>query len=249
MMALLETAPPAERPPAGAAALHALAAAAAFGIFGFYLATAYPTLSSYRDSGDMAASALTLGVAHPPGYPFFTLISRAWLAVFRLGNVAYRLHVFSAACGAGACLTIFLAFLRAGRRSQTGSHIGAGLCAAFLLAFAPAFRHLSVVSEMYSLNALLTALLFALIFRAGDDASPRELCAAALLLAPQPGPDPGDELAHAVIRTVPHRRLAHRNSKCLAFFFYFLFLRARRDEYFYKHNFWSRYFAHTNFVL
>ena len=33
------------------------------GFFALYLVTAYPTVSPYRDSGDLAASAVTLGIA------------------------------------------------------------------------------------------------------------------------------------------------------------------------------------------
>ncbi|MBI5244468.1 MAG: DUF2723 domain-containing protein [Elusimicrobia bacterium] len=174
-MESLGTEPASERDLPGTAASLALAAALALGIFGFYLATAYPTLSSYRDSGDMAASAITLGVSHPPGYPFFTLAARGWLEVFPLGNAAYRLHVFSALLGAGACAALFLAFFSMSRS------LGGGLCAALLLAFAPAFHHLSLVSEMYSLSAFLASLLAALTLRASA-CPPQGLCAAALLL-------------------------------------------------------------------
>ncbi|MDE2291009.1 MAG: DUF2723 domain-containing protein, partial [Elusimicrobia bacterium] len=67
-----------------------------------YVASAYPALSSYRDSGDLAASAWTLGVAHPPGYPFYTLLGHVWAALLPLGTVAYRLNLMSAAAGAAA---------------------------------------------------------------------------------------------------------------------------------------------------
>ncbi|HAH07807.1 MAG TPA: hypothetical protein DCM05_15005 [Elusimicrobia bacterium] len=148
------------------------------GLLGFYLATAYPTLSPYRDSGDLAASALTLGVAHPPGYPLYSLGAKAWLELFGLGNAAYRLHVFSALLGALACALVFRALARGGSREAGASGAAA---AALLLGLAPAFRHLSVVSEMYSLNACLAALLLLLLSREGG-ASPRELCAGALVL-------------------------------------------------------------------
>ena len=170
-----ETEAPARRAFPGSALAGALC------LFAFYLASAYPTLSCYRDSGDMAASALTLGIAHPPGYPLFTLSAKAWLAVFRLGNVAYRLHVFSALLGAGACLTLFLALFCAERPRRSAAPWAGGLCAALLLAFAPAFRHLSVVSEMYSLHALLAASIAACALVPALR-SPKGLCAAALLL-------------------------------------------------------------------
>ena len=70
--------------------------------FLLYLFCAHPSLSPYRDSGDMAASAWTLGVAHPPGYPLYLLLGRLWAWFLVLGGVAYRLHVLSALAGAAA---------------------------------------------------------------------------------------------------------------------------------------------------
>jgi len=48
--------------------------------FALYLYCLYPTIAP-RDSADMAAAALTLGVAHPPGYPLYALLGRAWLTL------------------------------------------------------------------------------------------------------------------------------------------------------------------------
>ncbi|MGB5138628.1 MAG: DUF2723 domain-containing protein, partial [Candidatus Zixiibacteriota bacterium] len=40
-----------------------------------YLVTAYPTVA-YIDSGELAVANWTLGIAHPTGYPLYTLIGR-----------------------------------------------------------------------------------------------------------------------------------------------------------------------------
>ena len=138
--------------------------------FGLFLATLYPSLSPYRDSGDMAASAYTLGVAHPPGYPLYVLAAKAAGLLLPLGNPAYRDNVLSALLGAAA-LAALLAFL-AGR-------LGSGPWIPALLAAgaAPAFWTLSQVSEMYTLNALLAALIL-LCWPSGEGEPGRpELCA------------------------------------------------------------------------
>jgi tetratricopeptide (TPR) repeat protein len=118
-----------------------------------YVVSAYPTLSPYRDSGDMAAAAWTLGVSHPPGYPLYVLLAHLWAKLMPLGNVAYRLHALSAVAGAGACWLLALAVRKDKEDWQ------APLLAAVLLGLAPAMWHLSLVSEMYSLNAFVGALL------------------------------------------------------------------------------------------
>jgi len=144
---------------------------AALGLFALYLFTAYPTVSPYRDSGDMAASALTLGVAHPPGYPLYLLLAHAWLCVFPLGNVAFRLHVLSILAGVGACLVLAESL----KRYSKGIPF-------IVLALAPCFWHLSLVSEMYSLNALVAAVLIWLLLPTEGAQGRRRLCAAGMLL-------------------------------------------------------------------
>ncbi|MFH1724115.1 MAG: DUF2723 domain-containing protein [Elusimicrobiota bacterium] len=169
-----------------------LLAALGLGLFWLYLCSAYPTLSPYRDSGDMAAGALTLGVAHPPGYPFYLLAAHAWLLLLRLGNVAFRLHVFSAAAGAAAAVVLAVCVRMAcpprlsspprgddevGGASvvSKGGAALAALSAGLFLGLSPAYWHLSLVSEMYSLNALVGAvLLWLLLPRAAPQDPPAQ---------------------------------------------------------------------------
>ena len=148
--------------------------------FLLYLYCAHPTIAPYRDSGDMAASAWTLGVAHPPGYPFYLLIGRLWAGFLALGGVAYRLHVLSALAGAGAAS--FVAWSVASRHDDSHGLLG-GAVAGILLALSPSVWHLSLVSEMYSLNALVGAALFALLLPRPGPVGNRRLYAGSMLFA------------------------------------------------------------------
>lgn len=150
-----------------------LALAAGLALSAFYIFTAYPGLSPYRDAGDMASAAMTLGIAHPPGYPLYALAGRLWLALVPAGDPAYRLHALSALCAAAACLLA----ARAAKRLSGGEGRGAAATAFLLLGLAPAFRHLAVVSEMYALSAVIAAALLC----AALSARPRAPLAAALL--------------------------------------------------------------------
>ncbi|MBI4055862.1 MAG: DUF2723 domain-containing protein [Elusimicrobia bacterium] len=112
--------------------------------FGLYLYCLYPALAPYRDAGEMAVGAQTLGVLHPPGYPLYLLVSRLFRGL-PFGNLAYRLNLGSA-LAAALCLVCLAAFLR--RLCGTAPMLLA-LCA---LGFSSIFWELALVSEMYSLG-------------------------------------------------------------------------------------------------
>ncbi|MEO6462131.1 MAG: DUF2723 domain-containing protein [Candidatus Eisenbacteria bacterium] len=114
------------------------------------------------DSGELIAVAHTLGTAHPPGYPLWTLLAWAWSHVFAFGSVAWRLNLFSAVCAALAAATLAATVERlpAGSlppRLRTAAAIPAG----FALAFAPPFWKYALVAEVFALHALLAAIALA----------------------------------------------------------------------------------------
>src|SRR5688572_33448599 len=61
-----------------------------------YVATLYRTVPG-GDSGELTLVAATLGVAHPPGYPLFTLLGKLF-SLIPLGTVAWRINLLSAVC-------------------------------------------------------------------------------------------------------------------------------------------------------
>ncbi|MDE2313679.1 MAG: DUF2723 domain-containing protein, partial [Elusimicrobia bacterium] len=125
-----------------------------FALFSAYLFCAYPSIAP-RDSADLAAAALSLGVAHPPGYPLYAVLGRAWLDVFPLGNPAYRLNILSALFGAAAAAVLFI-FLR--RRVRSAAALGA----CFALGFGAFYWKFCLLGEMYAAQALFLAILLLL---------------------------------------------------------------------------------------
>jgi len=119
--------------------------------FGVYLSGASPSIAP-RDSADMASAALTLGVAHPPGYPLYSVMGRLWLAVFPWGNPAYGLAVLSCLAAAGA---VFFLFLSVRRRSGPW----AALAAAGILLFSAPLWKFALIQEKYALHACIVAVL------------------------------------------------------------------------------------------
>ncbi|MBI4369883.1 MAG: DUF2723 domain-containing protein [Elusimicrobia bacterium] len=133
------------------------AAAALFTVCAaIYVYHACGAVAPFRDAGEFAVAAQRLSVAHPPGYPFFVLLSRAWIDFVPWGNVSYRLNALSAlaACGSGFLFVAWCA------RGYGIGVIPAGIAAAALMSARPILG-LSFVSEMYTLGLLgLLAVLY-----------------------------------------------------------------------------------------
>lgn len=84
-----------------------------------YFATAARTVTLV-DSGELIVAAATLGVAHPPGFPVWTLLGHAF-SLLPLGSVAFRVTLLSAvsAAIAAALATAVSRVLGAARATET----------------------------------------------------------------------------------------------------------------------------------
>ena len=118
-----------------------------------YLRTLHPGLPG-PDSGELITVARILGVAHPPGYPLWTLIAHGFGMIVPFGAYAWRMNVLSALMQAGATAILCAAVIRLTGRAS------AGLAATLGLAFARAFWKSALVAEVFPLNDLMAALLW-----------------------------------------------------------------------------------------
>jgi Flp pilus assembly protein TadD len=148
-----------------AAALAALAAGTV------YFVTLAPTVTS-GDSGELIAAACTLGVAHPPGYPLYCLLGKAF-SLLPVSNPAWRINLMSAVFGA---LTVGLVYLIC---RQLSIQRAAAFAGALALAFSRTFWSQSVVAEVYTLNAFLLCGVILLLLLWGDTKKNAYLYAAA----------------------------------------------------------------------
>jgi hypothetical protein len=48
-----------------------------------------------------------LGIAHPPGYAFYTVIAKLWQTVVRVGTIAYRTNLLAAFVGASVVTLVY----------------------------------------------------------------------------------------------------------------------------------------------
>ncbi|GLD62416.1 transmembrane protein 260 [Lates japonicus] len=55
------------------------------------------------DSGELITTACELGVAHPPGYPLFTLIARLAMCLLPSLSPAHSVNLVASLLGAAAC--------------------------------------------------------------------------------------------------------------------------------------------------
>jgi transmembrane protein TMEM260 (protein O-mannosyltransferase) len=123
------------------------------------------------DSGDLAAAAATLGVAHPTGYPTYLLLARLFQLI-PLGDLAFRTNLLSATAAIGAALCAY-AIVRRLRPSCSWRPAAAAACGALGLGLSPVFWSQAVVAEVYSLNALFAAALLLFALQAAHDARTR----------------------------------------------------------------------------
>jgi hypothetical protein len=104
------------------------------------------------DSGELICAASDLGVAHPPGYPLWTMLAHLFTLIPH-GSLAWRASLFSAVCGAGAA-----GLLCRTTQIWTGQW-WVGLLAGGLFAFSPLTWTWSIQAEVFALNNLLLAAL------------------------------------------------------------------------------------------
>ncbi|XP_025725759.1 protein O-mannosyl-transferase TMEM260 isoform X2 [Callorhinus ursinus] len=120
------------------------------------------------DSGELITAAHELGVAHPPGYPLFTLVAKLAIILFPFGSVAYRVNLLCGLFGAVAASLLFFTVFR-----LSGSHAG-GILAAGVFSFSRLTWQWSIAAEVFSLNNLFVGLLMALTVHFEEAATAKE---------------------------------------------------------------------------
>ncbi|MBR9974080.1 MAG: DUF2723 domain-containing protein [Bacteroidetes bacterium] len=144
-----------------------------------YLFTLAPSMD-FIDAGELAAVAHTWGIAHPTGYPLFTLLAGLW-ALLPFGSGMLRMNIFAAvfsAAGAAVAVQLIFDLLRAlpdvARRRNAGKKkaaaqatvpaedddtlLRAAASGALVLAFGGTFWRTALSIEVYSLHILMLAL-------------------------------------------------------------------------------------------
>jgi hypothetical protein len=160
-----EPAQDARQPEAMHSALNAVAAAGvsatAFLLFLFSLAPGLTWAHQGADGGELVTAAIVNGVPHPPGYPLYMLLLRAWLAFTGLvlsgSDLNWRGALLSAVCAALSAGVTYLTARHLLRQDRHAVLWAAG--AALAWAVSPLLWQQAVIAEVYALHSLLLALL------------------------------------------------------------------------------------------
>lgn len=107
------------------------------------------------DAGDFAVASWTFGIAHPPGYPLYTLLGALFARLPMPGGeteVAWRMNLMSSFFGALTCGFVYLLLARVGQVRILA------LIAALGIAVSRAFWWQSTITEVYTLNTFFMAL-------------------------------------------------------------------------------------------
>ncbi len=149
-----------------------------------YLVTAAPDVLP-ADAGEFQLAAALLGVAHPPGYPLYTLIGHLFIRLIPWGTPAYRLNLLSGLLAAGTLVLMARATRVWARRlgASPVATIGSGLAAALTLGAATTFWAQATIANVRTLAVFLAALALYALSRLATAADQREADRALILLS------------------------------------------------------------------
>lgn len=127
--------------------------------FLLYLRTLAPSVACiFCDSLEFQLVAYKLGIAHPSGYPLYTLLGKLF-TILPLGDVAYRVNLMSAFFAALTVAFLYLT-MRLALRFR-----GPALLGVLVFALSPVFWSQAVIAEVYTLNSAFVALILYLLLR------------------------------------------------------------------------------------
>ncbi len=123
-----------------------------------YLYTLTPGVGT-KDGFELQVVSATLGIAHPTGYPLFTLLGRLFVALLPVGSPAYRINLM---CALFAALCVPFVYATAQRLLARRAP---AVLAALVFASSPTFWRQASIPEKYTLNVLFVTLVLYLAVR------------------------------------------------------------------------------------
>jgi hypothetical protein len=151
--------------------------------FALYAVTLAPTVLA-GDGGEFQFVPYLLGVAHPTGYPLYTVLGWLWSHLLPFWDVAYRMNLFSALWAALAVALLYpltRSLLRQVFPALSLSiHRLIAIAAAVTFAVTPTLWSQAIIAEVYGLHIFFVVLIFYLLLSWGEGRQPRHLLLAAL---------------------------------------------------------------------
>ncbi len=139
-------------------------------------ARAVPQTYAFWDTGELQTVASILGIEHPPGSPAFVLFAFAFAHLVPIGELAWRVNLFSA-----ICVAIAVALLYATMRRLALPSIVAALCT-LAFAFCKTTLTFATRAEVHDLAVCVSAAALYAVVRYESGRRPRDafFCAFAL---------------------------------------------------------------------
>lgn len=138
-----------------------------------YFHTQAPTVQ-FIDSGELAVVCKSLGIAHPTGYPLYTLLGRLF-CLLPFADTIFRVSFMSLLFTCFANIILFFILLAIGQNFSkrkegslsiaiwsAGSQFGSAFVATLIFSFTPTLWSQATSNEVYSLNVLLYSLILLL---------------------------------------------------------------------------------------
>jgi hypothetical protein len=132
-----------------------------------YLSTLAPAVG-FIDSGELAVVCQTLGIAHPTGYPLYTILGRLF-CLLPVGDTFFRVGLMSLVFTCAGNLVLFFILLTVPTSPARRKHKSAdprlwsALVASLTFSFTPTLWLQATSNEVYSLNLLLFAVIILLV--------------------------------------------------------------------------------------
>lgn len=161
-------------------------AAAAFVVgFALYTASLAPG-TVFGDPSEYQFIPAVWGIAHPPGYAFYTIVAGLWQRLIAIGSVAYRTNLLAACAGAWTVSRVVLLTASvgrdpagdAGRRRVSFAALVAGLA----VMLTPDLWQHSIHANAHILSAAITATQLSVLLRWYRDNEVKWLLALAFLV-------------------------------------------------------------------
>ena len=148
-----------------------------------YAATTAPDVLP-ADAGEFQLAAALLGVAHPPGYPLYTMLGHLFIRIIPWGTPAYRLNLMSGLLAAGTLVFIARATRLWARRLGASPRvaIAGGLAAALTLSTATTFWAQATIANVRTLAVFFAALALYTLARFANVKEPHQADRALVVL-------------------------------------------------------------------
>ena len=125
----------------------------------YWRGTAPSVATIFDDSLEFPLVVHRLAIAHPTGYPLYTLLGKLF-SLFNLQNIAYQLNLMSGVFGALAVGLVFLigpALWPETDRPHRPAHYAGAAFGGLLSGLGPIFYSQATIAEVYTLNAAFVA--------------------------------------------------------------------------------------------